>query len=70
MEKKNIKYVYAPSNKLFEITRKDGTVGPKDGCLSPYSEKSVSEDVATFVESLSYIKDKKMGKRNYLSRIV
>ena len=47
----DVKSIYTPSKTLLSITWKDGTNGPKDGCLDPYSGKSMYEDVARFVES-------------------
>jgi len=50
-KKRNVKYDYLSPEALRKITWKDGTAGPKEGCLDPYSGESIREDVATFVES-------------------
>ena len=49
--RKNTKRVYI-GRCLIEVTWKDGALGPKNGCLRPYSGEHVYEDVAGFVECL------------------
>ena len=51
-ENSEIKYIYNPSKILLEVTWKDGTMDPKDGCLNPYAGESMYEDVAIFLESV------------------
>lgn len=56
--KKNIKNVwYSWPFKLEDIAWKDGTDGPKNGLLNPYSATSIGEDIAEFVVCLSYDKN-------------
>ena len=66
--KKNIK-IHNPNSKInpnkfvFIRWKDDGTAIPKNGLLTPYSAKSIHEDVAIFVECLYNVNEKEYAKR-------
>ncbi len=62
--KRNIKNYYTNSNILMSTAWKDDKTSiPKNGLLTPYSARSIHEDVANFVESLSYVNEKEWAKK-------
>ena len=63
--RKNVDHLYLLSFplRLWNITWRDGTSGSKNGLLNPYSAKFMYEDIATFVESLSYVNEKEWAKK-------
>ncbi len=60
-----VEYHYDNANQITGVTWKiDGTDRPKNGCLNPYSAKSIDEDIATFLEPLGYAGSPEMIKEH------
>ena len=63
MKTYNLNSKVNPNKFKYVLWRDDKTTIPKNGLLTPYSAKSISEDVAVFIECISFANEKESANK-------